>query len=72
MEATHIREIPKFAECPLLDDADQRTLSDLCFRNDILENADLIFVFGNNVQQEELARLRVRLRMPMGERSCAA
>jgi uncharacterized SAM-binding protein YcdF (DUF218 family) len=51
------REIPKQPACPVLDAADEEQLTRLCFSQNAMETADLIFVFGNNVQHEEQARL---------------
>lgn len=55
------REIPKQPECPVLDAADEEQLTRLCFNQTAVESADLIFVFGNNVQHDEQARLTAAL-----------
>lgn len=50
------REIPKRASCPALDLADEDVLTHLCFAQTPVANADLILVFGNNVQHAAQAR----------------
>jgi len=56
-----LREIPKQPNCPDLDATDEDKLSSLCFDEMPLDDADLIFVFGNNVQHYEQARLAAAL-----------
>lgn len=55
------REIPKQPQCPVLDAADEEMLTRLCFCQTAVESADLIFVFGNNVQHDEQAKLTAAL-----------
>ena len=55
------REIPKQPQCPALDAADEETLTRLCFGQTAVDAADLIFVFGNNVQHDEQAKLTAAL-----------
>lgn len=55
------REIPKQPQCPALDAADEETLTRLCFGQTAADAADLIFVFGNNVQHDEQAKLTAAL-----------
>jgi uncharacterized SAM-binding protein YcdF (DUF218 family) len=55
------REIPKQPQCPALDAADEETLTHLCFGQTAVDAADLIFVFGNNVQHDQQAKLTAAL-----------
>lgn len=55
------REIPKQPQCPALVAADEESLTRLCFGQTAVEAADLIFVFGSNVQHDEQAKLTAAL-----------
>ncbi len=51
-----IREIEKEPDVPELSDEQIRSITNLCFRaDDLLEPADLIFVFGSSHHVQELA-----------------
>jgi uncharacterized SAM-binding protein YcdF (DUF218 family) len=51
------REIAKLPETPQLSGPLIVALTELCFTEDPLEQADLLLVFGSNTMQEELAKL---------------
>ncbi|WP_373475236.1 YdcF family protein [Sphingorhabdus sp.] len=52
-----LREIPKRPRCPALDPEDEEQLTELCFYLKLVDDADVIFVFGNNIQHNEQSRL---------------